>query len=290
MLTPCPIGLQSGKNYTLSVWAQNSIGFSASSGTGQSTFTTVAITVPSKPRDKTVSSISYTSANVSWLPPVTDGNSALLGYKISFLYVLCACSFLDCWWLVLTGTVGYSWASGASSLNFTTSAGTTYVSATGAASTFLQCMGVQQLGSYSTVVAGLAAGTTYTIEVWAFNSIGYSEAANGTQSFATLAFAVASEVRNKTVTSITATTAYISWLAPLSDGGSTILAYQIAFECALPDCPNLHSLTALLSSLVCCSTSGSETAYFVSYTTSFSAYGTPSCSHSSDHNPADASW
>jgi hypothetical protein len=82
------VGLQSGKTYSLYVWAQNSIGFSDNSGTGQSSFTTLALTTPSKPRDKTVSSVSYTSANVSWLPPVTDGNSALLGYKISFLYAL----------------------------------------------------------------------------------------------------------------------------------------------------------------------------------------------------------
>jgi hypothetical protein len=69
--------------YTVTVSAQNSVGFSTA-GAASSPFTTPE-KAPDPPRDLAVDSITSTSAIASWLPPLDSGSNPIAGYQI-FLY------------------------------------------------------------------------------------------------------------------------------------------------------------------------------------------------------------
>ncbi len=51
-------------------------------------FNTIAVTTPSPPRDKAFSSITTSSAYMTWSPPLSDGNSPITGYQIALSYLL----------------------------------------------------------------------------------------------------------------------------------------------------------------------------------------------------------
>lgn len=64
--------------------AKNGVGYSAA-GSGATTFTTTT-TVPSAPRNVTVSSVTAEGAQVSWLAPTSNGGSTILAYKVSLAW------------------------------------------------------------------------------------------------------------------------------------------------------------------------------------------------------------
>ena len=91
-------GLQTDKEYTFAVSANIGFGSTGESPTASATprndstdtseepmtSTAVQVTVPSPPIKLTASIVSSSQINLSWSPPVEDGNSPILGYKIEF--------------------------------------------------------------------------------------------------------------------------------------------------------------------------------------------------------------
>jgi hypothetical protein len=63
----------------------NGLGFSDPAHLG---FDTIAVTTPSPPRDKAFSSITTSSAYITWSPPLSDGNSPITGYQVALSYLL----------------------------------------------------------------------------------------------------------------------------------------------------------------------------------------------------------
>jgi hypothetical protein len=49
--------------------------------------TTLTLSVPSAPRSVAVDSVTSTTARVSWLAPLSDGNSPLEGYRVTLTYI-----------------------------------------------------------------------------------------------------------------------------------------------------------------------------------------------------------
>jgi len=64
----------------------NGLGYS--DDPAQADFNTIAVTTPSPPRDKAFSSITTSSAYITWSPPLSDGNSPVTGYQIALSYLL----------------------------------------------------------------------------------------------------------------------------------------------------------------------------------------------------------
>lgn len=77
-------GLTPGRTYTVNVWAINAVGFSAAL---TRSLTTLTLSVPSAPRSVAVDSVTSTTARVSWLAPLSDGNSPLEGYRVTLTYI-----------------------------------------------------------------------------------------------------------------------------------------------------------------------------------------------------------
>ncbi len=80
------LGLSSGTSYAVHVWAMNGLGYS--DDPAHADFNTIAVTTPSPPRDKAFSSITTSSAYITWSPPLSDGNSPITGYQIALSYLL----------------------------------------------------------------------------------------------------------------------------------------------------------------------------------------------------------
>lgn len=75
-------GLQTGHTYTYRVFSINSVGIGNASNTA-SAIPTQVITVPGSPT-LSATSLSSTSISLSWMPPSSDGGSAINGYKIEY--------------------------------------------------------------------------------------------------------------------------------------------------------------------------------------------------------------
>jgi DNA-binding beta-propeller fold protein YncE len=90
--------LQTDKEYTFAVSANIGFGSTGESPTASATprndstdtseepitSTAVQVTIPSPPIKLTASIVSSSQINLAWSPPVEDGNSPILGYKIEF--------------------------------------------------------------------------------------------------------------------------------------------------------------------------------------------------------------
>ena len=91
-------GLQTDKEYTFAVSANIGFGATGESPTASATprsdstdtfedplsSTAVQVTIPSPPIKLTASIVSSSQINLAWSPPVEDGNTPILGYKIEF--------------------------------------------------------------------------------------------------------------------------------------------------------------------------------------------------------------
>jgi subtilisin family serine protease len=97
--SPCTItGLVNGTTYTFQVAARNALGHSDESALSPSVIPATISDAPSN----VVSSIANQSAEVSWLPPSTDGGTPVLDYKVSWSNGSKVCSASPC---TITGLV-----------------------------------------------------------------------------------------------------------------------------------------------------------------------------------------
>ena len=169
-------GLTDGTSYLFEVAATNSAG--TGSFSAPSTPATPA-TTPSPPLSVAATSYANAQSSVSWATPATNGGAAITAY-----------------------TVQYS-----------SDGGTTWTTATSAASPY--------------VVTGLTNGTSYSSQVAATNPAGtgtYSSSVTATPATVPGAPSTPSATSNGNSTST------VTWTAPASNGGAAITAYVVQYS------------------------------------------------------------
>lgn len=75
-------GLTPETTYTVTVTATNGVGVSLPSAALQATTTPVPVVAPGAPREAAAAATSATTAQVSWLAPLSDGGAAITGYDV----------------------------------------------------------------------------------------------------------------------------------------------------------------------------------------------------------------
>jgi sugar lactone lactonase YvrE len=307
-------GLTNGIEYTFSVQASNARGFSAPASF---TAATPAPILPSAPRSVTTNVAAAGSGEVivSWLAPLDDGGAPITEYTVtsssgeftaqidgetlSTIVSGLTNGISYTFTVVATNSVGNSPASTASaatipytvpdvptivSVTATNTAATltwsapasnggnaitTYTLSSSPASTTITT------ASTTATVTGLTNGITYTFTVRANNARGASAGAN----FAAVTPApIAPSAPRSVTTTIVGSTATVSWLAPVSNGGATITGYTVTSYPSIgsPVTVNGTTLTANVTGLA----EGTE------YT--FAVFATNSVGNSSEANTAPA--
>ena len=171
--------LDPNTQYTFDVRAVNDVGNSVESD-AVTISTAVAATVPGAPTDVRVAT-THSTATVSWIEPVDNGGSDIIGYRVRHQ----------------AGAVaGGDWVDAGNVTEF--------------------------------VIRNLEAGTQYTFDVQAVNGVGNS-AESDSVTVSTAPAVVPGAPTGVTVT-VTTSTATVSWIKPVDNGGSDIIGYRVRHQ------------------------------------------------------------
>lgn len=266
------INLIQGKQYTITVSAQNSAGWSAESAP----VAPVTLTTPGYPRNLRALNVTASSILLNWESPATTGGSAITSYRVSYVTPGHALSsaLIDGSITSFTiqnlnpgamynvtvaaqNSVGYSAESTpvvvstlpivpsppetltvssitASTLDLTWNppshtggAAVTNYRISYAALNGAQLTTVVSHQVTGTSLSNLQPGTQYTITVVAKNAAGWSNESPVVA--ATTLATIPAAPTNLTSSSVTSSTVFLNWIAPLRDGGAPVTEYQVSY-------------------------------------------------------------